>query len=89
MALGALPSQVLRLLIAEAGALVALGLAIGSAAAFAVTRAMSSMLFAVGPGDPATFAGGALVLTLASLFAVWVPGRRATRLDPMAALRSD
>ncbi len=88
IALGALPRQILRLLLAEAGALVALGLAIGFAAAFAVTRAMSSLLFGVGPLDPATYAGGALLLAVAALLAAWLPGRRATRLDPMAALRT-
>ncbi len=89
IALGALPGQVLRLLIAETGALVALGLAIGFSAAFVVTRAMSSMLFKVDPADPATYAGGALVLALVALLSVWIPGRRATRLDPMTALRRD
>ena len=89
MALGAQPRQLLRLLAAEAGILVALGLAIGLAAAFVLTRAMSSLLYGVGPADPATYAGGALVLTLAALLAAWLPGRRATRLDPMTALRGD
>jgi putative ABC transport system permease protein len=89
IALGALPRQVLLLLMAEAGARLILGLAIGCAAALAITRAMSSLLFGIGPADPAAYAGGALLLTLATLLAVWVPCRRATRLDPMAALRSD
>jgi putative ABC transport system permease protein len=89
IALGARPEQVLRLLIAEAGTLVALGLAIGLAAAIALTRAMSSLLYGVGPADPATYAGVALLLTLAAMISAWIPGRRAARLDPMAALRSE
>jgi predicted lysophospholipase L1 biosynthesis ABC-type transport system permease subunit len=57
IALGARPRQVLLLLVAEAGALVALGLGIGLAAALALTRAMSSLLYGVGPADPPTYAG--------------------------------
>ncbi len=89
IALGARPHQVLRLLIAEAGALVALGLGIGLVAAFALTRAMSSLLYGVGPADPPTYAGIAVLLTLAALLSTWIPGRRATRLDPAAALRGE
>jgi putative ABC transport system permease protein len=88
-ALGALPSHLLRLLLAEAGALIAAGLAIGLAAAYALTRAMSSLLYGVRPADPATYAGVALLLTAVALFSAWLPGRRAVRLDPMSALRSD
>ena len=89
IALGARPHQVLRLLLAEAGALVALGLGIGLVAAFALTRAMSSLLYGVGPADPPTYAGIAILLTLAALLSTWIPGRRATRLDPAAALRGE
>jgi predicted permease len=89
IALGARPRQVLLLLVAEAGALVALGLGIGLAAALALTRAMSSLLYGVGPADPPTYAGVALLLTLAALVSTWLPGRRATRLDPAAALRGE
>jgi putative ABC transport system permease protein len=89
IALGARPHQVLRLLIAEAGALVALGLGIGLVAAFALTRVMSSLLYGVGPADPPTYAGVALFLTLAAMLSTWIPGRRATRLDPAAALRGE
>jgi len=89
IALGARPHQVLRLLIAEAGALVALGLGIGLVAALALTRVMSSLLYGVGPADPPTYAGVALFLALAAFLSAWIPGRRATRLDPAAALRGE
>ena len=89
IALGARPHQVLRLLIAEAGALVALGLGIGLAAACALTRAMSSLLYGVGPADPPTYAGIAVLLTLAAMLSAWIPGRRATRLDPAETLRGE
>ena len=89
MALGAPAGSVLRLLLAEAGALVGLGLLIGLAAAFVLTRVMASLLFGVGATDPATFAGVGLALMTIALFSAWVPGRRATRVDPIVALRAD
>jgi putative ABC transport system permease protein len=89
IALGAQPRQLLWLLLAKAGALVALGLAIGLTAALAATRAMASMLYGIGPADPAAYVLGALLLAVAALVSVWIPARRATRLDPMAALRAD
>jgi putative ABC transport system permease protein len=89
MALGAQPGEVLRLLVTEAGALAGLGLGLGLAAAWALTRVMASLLYGVGSTDPATFAGVALALLLIALASAWVPGRRATKLDPMVALRTD
>jgi ABC-type antimicrobial peptide transport system permease subunit len=76
-------------LFAKASALVALGLAIGLAAAVVVTRAMTSMLYGVNAAHPATYAAGVFLLALAALLSVWIPGRRATRLDPMTVLRGD
>ncbi|MFL6196587.1 MAG: ABC transporter permease [Thermoanaerobaculia bacterium] len=89
MALGAQPGEVLRLVLREAGALALIGLAAGLALAFAATRVMASLLFNTGATDPTTFASVSLALALVSLFAAWVPGRRATRVDPMVAMRAD
>jgi putative ABC transport system permease protein len=89
MALGAQPGEVLRLLVAEAGALAGLGLGLGLAAAWALTRVMASLLYGVGSTDPLTYTAVAAVLLLIALTSAWVPGRRATQLDPMTALRAD
>jgi putative ABC transport system permease protein len=89
MALGAQPWTVLKLVLREAGSLALIGLATGLILAFAATRVMASLLFNTGATDPATFASVAAALALVSLFAAWVPGRRATRVDPMVAMRAD
>ena len=89
MALGAERWTVLALVLREAGSLALAGLAAGLALAFAATRVMASLLFGVGTTDPLTFASVAAALALVSLFAAWVPGRRATQVDPMVALRTD
>lgn len=87
MALGAGPGDVLRLVTGQALQPTLAGLAIGLLAAFGMARAMSSALFGVVGLDPATFAGFTLLLALAALLAAYIPARRATRVDPMAALR--
>ncbi len=89
MALGAQPRRVLRLVVREAGALAVIGVAVGLAVAVALTRLLSSLLYGVGSTDPLTFAAVALGLTLVALLAAWVPGLRATRVDPMLALRTE
>jgi len=66
-----------------------LGVAIGFLAALALTRVMASMLFGVSPNDPLTFAGVALLLALVAAAACYIPARRATRVDPMLALRHE
>jgi predicted permease len=87
MALGATPGSVLRLILAESGKLVLVGLSIGIPAALVLTRFLSIFLFAVRPADPLTFAGVAVLLTAVALAACYVPARRAMKVDPMEALR--
>jgi putative ABC transport system permease protein len=89
MALGARTADVLRLLLGHGMKLVATGVAIGLAGAIALTRLISTLLFGVRSTDPLTFAGVALLLTLTALLACWIPARRATKVDPLIALRSE
>ena len=87
MALGAQPTDVLRVIVGHGLRLVLLGLFIGVAGAFVVTRWMSSVLFGVTPTDPLTFTVVALMLGSVALLASYIPARRAMRVDPMVALR--
>ncbi len=89
MALGAAPRRVVASLLGESLRLTGIGLAIGVAGALALTRLLSSFLFEVGTVDPPTYAGVALLLVTCALLACWVPARRAARIDPMRALRSE
>jgi putative ABC transport system permease protein len=87
MSLGAQPGEVLRLVIGQGFRLAAAGLALGLLAAFALMRLLSSLLFGVSAHDPVTFAGVSLVLASAAILACYLPARRATRVDPIIALR--
>jgi putative ABC transport system permease protein len=89
MALGAQIPDVLKLIVSQGMKLVMIGIVIGLAGAFAVTRLLSSLLFGVGTTDPVTFTGVALLLALVALLACWIPARRATNVDPLIALRSE
>jgi predicted permease len=87
MALGAQRNDVLRLVVGHGMRLAAIGLLLGSMAAFFAARAMTTLLFGIRPSDPVTYIGIAVVLALAALAACYVPARRATAVDPMVALR--
>ncbi len=87
IALGARGSDVVRLIVKQGMALVAIGVVIGVAASFALTRLLSSMLYGMDSADPWTFAGIAALLSAASLLACYLPARRAAGVDPMVVLR--
>lgn len=87
MALGATPIQVLGLVVKQGMVLVAIGVAIGLAGSLGLARLLASLLFGVHASDPLTFAGVSLVLVAVALMATYIPARRATKVDPMVALR--
>jgi putative ABC transport system permease protein len=89
MALGAEGKQVVRMIVGEGSRLVAVSLAIGLAASFGVTRLLRAQLFGIEPSDPLTFGVVTLVLGLVAIAACYLPARRASRVDPMVALRVD
>src|SRR6202041_647522 len=87
LALGALPSQVLRSVLLDGLRLASIGIALGALGTLALHRALSHLLYAVNPSDPATFLTVGALLLATVLAACWIPARRATRGHPMAALR--
>jgi ABC-type antimicrobial peptide transport system permease subunit len=89
MALGAQRGDVLRLILNQGGRLVAIGLGIGLAGALILTRFLASQLYGVTAHDPLTFIAIALLLGAIAGLACLLPARRATRIDPMVALRNE
>ncbi len=89
LALGAKPSDVLWMVVGRGLWLAGLGVAIGLVAAVALTRLMQGVLYGVTPRDPLTFVGVAAALLAVAAFASWLPARRATRVDPLVALRAE
>ena len=87
MALGADRRDVMRMVVRQVSAHLITGVALGLAGAAMITRVLKGLLFQVNATDPAAFAGAVAVLTLAALAAAYIPARRATRVDPMVALR--
>jgi len=89
MALGARTGDVARLVLGRGLRTTVMGIAFGMAAAFALTRAMTSLLYGVTATDPAIFAGVPALLAAVELLACYLPARRATRVDPVEALRGE
>ena len=89
MTLGALPADILRMVLGSGVTLVLIGVLIGLAGALATSRLLTSFLFDVRPSDPLTFASVALLLASVALVASMAPALRATRVDPMIALRDE
>ena len=87
LALGAQPRNVLQLVLGQGIRVAAVGLAIGIGAALLLTRLLETLLFGVTPSDPLTFVVVAVILSVAALFAAYIPARRATKVDPLVALR--
>lgn len=89
LALGATPGDILRMIVKQGLSPVLAGLALGLVAAWGLGKAMASLLFEIQPGDPVTFLAAAAILLAVSALACWVPARRASRFDPVVALRME
>ena len=89
LALGATPESVVRALLGEGTRVVAMGVAMGLAGAFALTRVLSSMLYGVSTTDGYTFAGAAAFVGMVAVLATWIPARRASQVDPRTALAAE
>jgi putative ABC transport system permease protein len=87
LALGAQPRDVLKLVTIQGMKLALIGVMLGLLASFGLTRLMKSLLFGVGAKDPVTFALVALMLSVVGFVACYIPARRATKVDPLVALR--
>ena len=89
MALGAAQSSVIWLILRDVLFMLAIGLVLGAAASLAAGRLVASLLYGTRPTDPMTLAWAAAVLGICAAFAGYLPARRASRMDPMAALRDE
>jgi putative ABC transport system permease protein len=89
IALGAQRSDVMRLVLGDGAKMALIGVGVGLAAAVGLTRLMTSVLYGVSATDPLTFGGVAVLLALVALAAAYIPARRATRVDPLVALRHE
>jgi ABC-type antimicrobial peptide transport system permease subunit len=89
MALGAQTGKVRRLILRQGMMLAFIGSVIGLAIAFGATRLLKSVLYGVDAADPVTFIGVTLLLVTVALLACWIPALRASRVDPMVALRAE
>ena len=89
IALGAQSTDILKLVLRRGLLLTLLGIGLGFAFALALTRALAQLLYGVTATDALTFAGVAALLATVALLACWIPARRATKVDPIAALRSE
>ncbi len=87
MALGAKKSDVLRMVVGNGLKLTLVGIAVGATGAFALTRFLSSLLYGINARDPLTFIAVSLILISVALLACYIPARRATKVDPMVAIR--
>lgn len=87
MAIGARPGDVFRMILGQGMKLALIGVALGLVGAYGLTRLMATMLFGVEPTDTATFASIAVLLTAVALAACYLPGRRATKVEPVISLR--
>jgi len=89
MALGAQPGELMSSVLAQSAVLIGLGVIGGIAAATGLARYLEGMLFGLTPLDPATFAAATVLFVVVALVASYVPARRATRVDPLVALRAE
>jgi len=89
VALGALPGDVLRLVLGQGLRTIVAGVVIGIIGSIALTRTLSSLLFGISSTDPVTYGAVIALLAAAALLACWIPARRAAKVDPLVALRTE
>ena len=89
LAFGARPGQVVRMMVKDAAVPIVIGIIVGLAGAFFLTKVIVTFLFEVAPRDTIAFVAAALVLAVFGIVAAWLPARRATKVDPVVALRSE